>query len=74
MTKHTVHVDFPGRFVFIGFGSIGQGVLPLIMRHIGTRAGESAASPSVSPWYISISARCLCASSSSPSSSSAAPS
>ena len=26
MTKHTVHVDFPGRFVFIGFGSIGQGV------------------------------------------------
>jgi homospermidine synthase len=38
MTKHTVHVDFPGRFVFIGFGSIGQGVLPLIMRHIGTSA------------------------------------
>ncbi|MFM7626796.1 MAG: saccharopine dehydrogenase NADP-binding domain-containing protein, partial [Gammaproteobacteria bacterium] len=38
MTKHTVHVDFPGRFVFIGFGSIGQGVLPLILRHIGTSA------------------------------------
>ena len=38
MTKHTVHVDFPGRFVFIGFGSIGQGVLPLVLRHIGTSA------------------------------------
>ena len=32
MTKHTVHVDFPGRFVFIGFGSIGQGVLPLVLQ------------------------------------------
>ncbi|MGE5547494.1 MAG: homospermidine synthase [Solirubrobacterales bacterium] len=28
------HVAFPGRIVFIGFGSIGQGVLPLILRHI----------------------------------------
>ena len=35
MTNHTVHVDFPGRILFIGFGSIGQGVLPLILRHIG---------------------------------------
>ena len=35
MTKHTVHTHFPGRLIFIGFGSIGQGVLPLIMRHIG---------------------------------------
>ena len=40
MSKHTVHVDFPGRFVFIGFGSIGQGVLPLVLRHIGTDAGR----------------------------------
>jgi homospermidine synthase len=31
-----VHVKFPGRIVFVGFGSIGQGVLPLILRHIGT--------------------------------------
>jgi homospermidine synthase len=29
------HVDFPGRIVFVGFGSIGQGVLPLILRHVG---------------------------------------
>jgi homospermidine synthase len=28
-------VDFPGRIVMIGFGSIGQGVMPLILRHIG---------------------------------------
>jgi homospermidine synthase len=32
---HKVHVEFPGKIVFIGFGSIGQGVLPLILRHIG---------------------------------------
>jgi homospermidine synthase len=30
-----VHIDFPGRIVFIGFGSIGQGTLPLVLRHIG---------------------------------------
>lgn len=28
------HVAFSGRLVMIGFGSIGQGVLPLIFRHI----------------------------------------
>ena len=31
-----VHVTFPGRIVMVGFGSIGQGILPLILRHIGT--------------------------------------
>lgn len=30
-----LHVTFPGRVVMIGFGSIGQGVLPLVLRHIG---------------------------------------
>jgi homospermidine synthase len=34
--SNRVHVEFPGRIVFVGFGSIGQGVLPLILRHIGT--------------------------------------
>ncbi len=34
MSDHPVHFDFPGRIVFVGFGSIGQGVLPLILRHI----------------------------------------
>ncbi|MGG5885667.1 homospermidine synthase [Falsiroseomonas sp. HC035] len=28
------HVAFAGRLVILGFGSIGQGVLPLILRHI----------------------------------------
>ncbi len=32
-----VHIEFPGRIVMIGFGSIGQGVLPLILRHVGIR-------------------------------------
>ncbi|HEU0218112.1 MAG TPA: saccharopine dehydrogenase C-terminal domain-containing protein [Stellaceae bacterium] len=31
----TVHATLPGRLVIVGFGSIGQGVLPLILRHIG---------------------------------------
>ena len=31
----TVHATFTGRLVMLGFGSIGQGVLPLILRHIG---------------------------------------
>ncbi|MBI4087931.1 homospermidine synthase [Candidatus Kaiserbacteria bacterium] len=33
--KYEVHVTFPGRLLIVGFGSIGQGVLPLILRHIG---------------------------------------
>jgi homospermidine synthase len=33
--EHKVHVEFPGRILIIGFGSVGQGVLPLILRHIG---------------------------------------
>ena len=36
MSNYEVHVNFAGRIVFVGFGSIGQGVLPLILRHIGT--------------------------------------
>src|SRR5215475_8844915 len=32
--NHKIHVEFPGRILLIGFGSIGQGVLPLILRHI----------------------------------------
>lgn len=29
------HVSFSGRLVMVGCGSIGQGVLPLLLRHIG---------------------------------------
>jgi homospermidine synthase len=32
--EQKIHVEFPGRLLFIGFGSIGQGVLPLLLRHI----------------------------------------
>ena len=28
------HVEFKGRLVLVGFGSVGQGTLPLILRHI----------------------------------------
>ena len=37
MTSYPVHVAFPGRLIFVGFGSIGQGVLPLILRHVGLK-------------------------------------
>jgi homospermidine synthase len=35
MSSEKIHVEFPGRILMVGFGSIGQGVLPLILRHIG---------------------------------------
>ncbi len=35
MINHKVYIDFPGRLLIVGFGSIGQGVLPLLLRHIG---------------------------------------
>ena len=34
MNAFPIHANFGGRIVIIGFGSIGQGVLPLIFRHI----------------------------------------
>jgi homospermidine synthase len=35
MSDQLHFADFPGRVIFVGFGAIGQGVLPLILRHIG---------------------------------------
>ncbi len=32
------HVAFPGSLVIVGFGSIGQGVLPLLLRHLDIAA------------------------------------
>src|SRR5580698_6341961 len=40
MANDNVYIDFPGRILFVGFGSIGQGVLPLILRHIGIPASR----------------------------------
>ncbi len=34
------HIVFSGRLVIVGFGSIGQGVLPLLLRHIDMRPGQ----------------------------------
>jgi len=34
VTQFHQHAKFPGRIVILGFGSIGQGALPLILRHI----------------------------------------
>jgi homospermidine synthase len=36
------HVAFAGRLVIVGFGSIGQGVLPLLLRHIDMRPDQIA--------------------------------
>jgi homospermidine synthase len=33
--RNTTYVNLNGRLVIVGFGSIGQGVLPLVLRHIG---------------------------------------
>ena len=38
MSETASPVKFAGRIVFVGFGSIGQGVLPLILRHIAIPA------------------------------------
>jgi homospermidine synthase len=35
MTSQLHFSDFPGRIIVIGFGAIGQGVVPLLLRHIG---------------------------------------
>ncbi|MDD3445120.1 MAG: saccharopine dehydrogenase NADP-binding domain-containing protein [Zavarzinia sp.] len=40
MDRQTRHTAFAGRLVIIGFGSIGQGVLPLILRHIDMPASR----------------------------------
>jgi homospermidine synthase len=34
MSSPQHHVKFAGRLVIVGFGSIGQGVLPLLLRHV----------------------------------------
>jgi len=37
MSTHEVYVELPGRIGLVGFGSIGQGVLPLLLRHLGVK-------------------------------------
>ena len=38
MTQHKVHSYLQGRLLMLGCGSIGQAVLPLILRHLGVDA------------------------------------
>jgi homospermidine synthase len=40
MAAFKKHVDFAGRMVMVGFGSIGAGVLPLFLRHVGMKADQ----------------------------------
>lgn len=37
MAQYPQHVQFGGRLLLIGFGAIGRGVLPLLLRHIDLR-------------------------------------
>lgn len=34
MTQHIKHAHLPGRLVIVGIGSIGQAMLPLLLRHL----------------------------------------
>jgi len=40
MARTTKFLKFKGRIVIIGFGSIGQGILPLILRHIDAKPSQ----------------------------------
>jgi homospermidine synthase len=40
MAAHKKHVAFPGKMVVLGFGSIGQAVLPLLLRHIDMQPSQ----------------------------------
>ena len=37
MAEQEKHARLPGKLVFVGFGSVGQGVLPLLLRHLEIR-------------------------------------
>ena len=34
MAEYRKHVAFKGKILMVGFGAVGQGTLPLILRHI----------------------------------------
>ena len=40
MADDTIHAEFGGRLLMVGFGCIGRGVLPLLLRHIAIRPGQ----------------------------------
>ncbi|HEX4911750.1 MAG TPA: saccharopine dehydrogenase C-terminal domain-containing protein [Permianibacter sp.] len=40
MNEYTIHARAPGKIVMVGFGAIGQGVLPLILRHLDVKPSD----------------------------------
>lgn len=40
MNPHRIFAEFGARLVILGFGCIGRGVLPLLLRHIAIRPGQ----------------------------------
>lgn len=40
MIQHSICAEFGARLVILGFGCIGRGVLPLLLRHIAIRPGQ----------------------------------
>lgn len=40
MAKDTIHVRFKGRFTMVGFGGIGQAILPLLFRHFALKPAQ----------------------------------
>src|SRR5438552_13525083 len=40
MANNKKHVAFPGKVVILGFGSIGQATLPLLLRHIDLQPSQ----------------------------------
>jgi len=39
-SEHTVYAALPGRLLILGFGSIGAGVLPLLLRHVAMQPSD----------------------------------
>jgi len=40
MIQHSICAEFGARLIILGFGCIGRGVLPLLLRHIAIRPGQ----------------------------------
>jgi homospermidine synthase len=56
MNGYPIHAAFSGRILIIGFGSIGQGVLPLLLRHLDIDPRRIAVI-SANDWGADIAAR-----------------
>lgn len=50
MTEWTTHATWPGPIVMVGFGSIGRGSLPLILRHIACDRSKFTIMDPIDKW------------------------